>query len=216
MSDRVDGEVYLWLWPRCRLSWVRVTLLVELPSWHHITVCLLGWILQVCKWVPLKCSGLNLKIYPMGFSSKHIDTLSLCNLHVCAIQGDRIAFSFLIELLLVIVGIRIRWLGGSLSSNTQVGASREMVRDGITGSPKILVLRLNLWLSGRSCFVKTFFFFSLGKARRGEFRISVPSMLRASIDGDVHIFPRDLSILGVMVGQLPLNLPYAHQNHLGD
>lgn len=58
-------------------------------------------------------------------------------------------------------------------------------------------------------------FFFLWQKRDAENSELVCSMLRASIDGDVHIFPRDLSILGVMVGQLLLNSAEAHQNHLG-
>ena len=81
-------------------------------------------------------------------------------------------FSFLIELLLVFVGIRVRRTDGSLSSNTQVGASREMVRDGITGSLLDFGPQAKFMAKWRSCFVKTFFF-CLGKARCGEFKISV-------------------------------------------
>ena len=122
-------------------------------------------------------------------------------------------FSFLIELLLVFVGIRVRRIGGSLSSNTQVGASREMVRDGITGSLLDFGPQAKFMAKWRSCFVKTFFFL-LAKQDMENSKL-VCSMLRLSIDGDVHVFPRDLSILGVMVCRLPLNLPDAHQNHLG-
>lgn len=69
-------------------------------------------------------------------------------------------FSFLIELLLVFVGIRVRRTGGSLSSNTQVGASREMMRDGITGSLLDFGPQAKFMAKWRSCFVKTFFFLS--------------------------------------------------------
>ena len=58
------------------------------------------------------------------------------------------------------------------------------------------------------------FFFLLAKQDVENSKL-VCSMLRLSIDGEVHMFPRDLSILGVMVCRLLLNLPDAHQNHLG-
>lgn len=67
-------------------------------------------------------------------------------------------FSFLIELLLVFVGTRIRGIGGSLSSNTQVWASGEMVRDGISGSLLDFGPQAKFMAKWRPCFVKTFFF----------------------------------------------------------
>lgn len=121
-------------------------------------------------------------------------------------------FSFLIEL--VFVGIWIRQSGGSLSSNTQVCTSREMLRDSITGSLLDYGPQANFMAKLRPCFVKIFFFF-LGKAGCRGFKTSMLNAEIVYICGDFQIFPRYLSLPGVMVCRVLLNLLDAHQNYLG-
>lgn len=63
----------------------------------------------------------------------------------------------------------------------------------------------------RLCFVKPFFL-PLAKQTEG-FKAS--TLLRLSICGDFQIFLKYLSLPGVMVCRLSLNLLDAHQNYLG-
>lgn len=65
--------------------------------------------------------------------------------------------SFLVELILVFVGIITRQSGGSLSSNAQVWASREMVREDVTGSLLHYGPQAKFMAKLRPCFVKPSF-----------------------------------------------------------
>lgn len=94
-------------------------------------------------------------------------------------------FSFLIELLLVLMEIRIRQNCGSVSANTQ-----EMIQDGLWCSDCVYGQVEAMFCE--ACF----FFFSM--AKQEGFRL-VSSVLKLSTRGDFQIFPKYLSLLGVMV-----------------
>lgn len=88
-----------------------------------------------------------------------------------------------------------------------------MVRDDITDFLLDYGPQAKFMAKLRLCFVKPFFS-PLAKQAVEDSKV-VFSLLRLSICGDFQIFPKYLSLLGVMVFQLSLNLLDAHQNYLG-
>lgn len=92
-----------------------------------------------------------------------------------------------------------------------------MVRDAVTGLLLDYGPQAKFMARLRPCFVKflfSLFFFPLGKQDVEDPKL-VFSLLKLSICRELQMFPKYLSLLGVTVCQLFLNLLDAHQNYLG-